>query len=83
MFPVRSDMYKIIVIFDKKKNKVIGSGSLIIELKFIRQLGKVGHIEDIVVSEGYRGKHLGLRLIELLKRLANQNDCYKCILDCN
>jgi glucosamine-phosphate N-acetyltransferase len=36
MFPLRSDMYKIVVIYDKTKKKVIGSGSLIIELKFIR-----------------------------------------------
>ena len=79
MFP---DIYKIIVIHDLKLNKVIGCGSLICEKKFIRSLGTAAHIEDIVVREEYRGKNLGLRLIELLKKLAVVNGCYKTILDC-
>ena len=83
MFPIKQDTYKIIVIVDVAKQRVIASGSLIIEKKFIRQLGTAGHIEDIVVQEGYRGKHLGLRLIELLKKLAAVNNCYKVILDCS
>ncbi len=45
----RSDVYKIVVILDRKTEQVIASGSLIIEKKFIRQLGTAGHIEDIVV----------------------------------
>jgi len=49
MFPFKSDTYKIIVIVDVAKQRVIASGSLIIERKFIRQLGTAGHIEDIVV----------------------------------
>ena len=82
MFPDKQDVYKILVIFDKAKGRVIGSGSLIIEKKFIRQLGTAGHIEDIVVSEGYRGRNLGKSMIELLKKLAEVNSCYKVILDC-
>jgi glucosamine-phosphate N-acetyltransferase len=82
MFPDKQDVYKILVIFDKAKGRVIGSGSLIIEKKFIRQLGTAGHIEDIVVSEGYRGRNLGKSMIELLKKLAEVNNCYKVILDC-
>ena len=56
---------------------------MILEKKFIRSLGLAGHIEDIVVREGYRGKNLGLRLIELLKKIAQVNKCYKVILDCS
>ena len=67
IFPAMKNTYKILVIFDVKKQEVIGAGSLIIEHKFIRQLGTAGHIEDIVVKPGYRGKNLGLRLIEVLK----------------
>lgn len=83
MFPARSDVYKIIVIYDKSKKQIVGSGTLVIEQKFIRQQGKAGHIEDIVVSEQYRGKKLGKRLIELLKQIALANECYKVILDCS
>ena len=43
-------MYKVIVIFDVKLGLVVGAGSLVIEKKFIRELGQAGHIEDIVVK---------------------------------
>ena len=68
---------------DKLTNKIIGAGSLIVEPKFIRNAGLAGHIEDIVVNEKYRGKHLGLRIIELLQDMGWANHCYKIILNCN
>ena len=46
-------------------------------------MGICGHIEDIVVAQGYRGKNIGIKLIELLKQLAVVNKCYKVILDCD
>ena len=52
-------MYRIVVIVDRKLGKVIGAGSVILERKFIHELGKVAHVEDIVVQSGYRGKNLG------------------------
>ena len=54
------------------------------EQKFIHECATVGHIEDIVVVKGYRGKNLGLKLIEALISLAkSNNNCYKVILDCD
>ena len=82
MFPTKADMFKLIVIEDRKLGTIIGAGSVILELKFIRNTGIAGHIEDIVVDKTYRGKNLGFRVIELLKELAYANDCYKVILDC-
>ena len=82
MFPRLQDVHKIVVIEDLNENRVIGTGSLVIERKFTRELGICGHIEDIVVSENYRGKNLGRRLIDVLKALAQANQCYKVILDC-
>ena len=82
MFPRLSDTYKIIVIEDRAKGKIIGAGSLIVEMKFIRDLGLAGHIEDIVVDKTYRGKNLGKKVIDTLKSLAVANGCYKVILDC-
>ena len=67
LFPRLSDIYKIIVVEDVRKGKVIGAGSLVVEKKFIRDLGLCGHVEDIVVDKTYRGKNLGKRVIELLK----------------
>ena len=75
-------MYKIIVVEDIKRGKIVGAGTVLIERKFVRDLGLCGHIEDIVVDKTYRGKNLGKRVIELLKSLAQVNNCYKVILDC-
>ena len=43
MFPQLSDTYKIIVLIDNQTNKIIGSGSLILEKKFIRDAGIVSN----------------------------------------
>lgn len=34
-------LYKIVVIIDKKKDRIVGSGTILMEKKFIRQLGTV------------------------------------------
>ncbi len=41
---------------------------------------KVGHIEDIIIDEEYRGKGIGKMLIEYLKSMCNE--CYKIVLYC-
>ena len=82
MFPRLADMYKIIVIEDRATGKLVGSGSVIIERKFIRNTGLCAHIEDIVVDKEQRGARLGLRIIKVLSALAEVNGCYKVILDC-
>jgi len=64
-------------------NKIVASGTILIEYKFIRDLGSVGHIEDIVVDSNYRNKGLGIYLINFLINLCEQLGCYKIILDCS
>jgi len=63
-------------------SKVIGSTTLLIEPKFIHQGGKVGHIEDVVISKEYQGTGIGEKLINFVLDHAKQNQCYKTILDC-
>ena len=75
-------MYKIIVIEDLRKGRIIGAGSVFFEHKFVASIGLCAHIEDIVVDKSYRGKNLGRRIIDLLKAIAQVNGCYKIILDC-
>ena len=41
MFPGRADTYRIVVIVDRKLDKVVGCGTIFIEKKFIRQTGTV------------------------------------------
>lgn len=72
----------VIVLHDTIDDTIVGTASLFIESKFIHSNGKVGHIEDVVVSEAQRGKNLGKALIDVLKATAEKHGCYKTILDC-
>jgi glucosamine-phosphate N-acetyltransferase len=72
----RNDEYYLIVICDGS-GRIVGTGSLIVERKFIHTLGLVGHIEDIAVSQDQQGKKLGLRIIQTLDYVAAKVGCYK------
>jgi len=72
----------IFVIRNLSTNMVVATGSIIIEKKFIHNLGSVGHIEDIVVSEKYRKMGFGKTIINKLVEYAKYNNCYKVILNC-
>lgn len=73
----------IFVINDIEKNKIVGSGTIIIERKIIHNFKNVGHIEDIVVDNNYRGAGLGKMIINYLLDFAEKNNCYKTILTCS
>jgi glucosamine-phosphate N-acetyltransferase len=62
--------------------KVIGSTTLLIEQKFIHDGGKVGHIEDVVITKDYQRKGIGEKLIRFVLDYAKKKNCYKTILDC-
>ena len=62
---------------------IVGSGTIIIEPKIIRNGKSVGHIEDIVVDEKCRAMGISKRIMENLFSFANEHNCYKVILDCN
>jgi len=74
--------YYVTVIEDLNKGVVIGSATLLMEQKFIHNCGKRGRIEDVVVSDEYRGKQLGKILLTTLVSLSKHLDCYKISLDC-
>lgn len=62
--------------------RVLATGSVIIEEKFIRGGRPCAHIEDIVVDKRERGKRLGMRIIAYLVDFSKQRGCYKVSLDC-
>ncbi|GMH28722.1 hypothetical protein Nepgr_030565 [Nepenthes gracilis] len=76
------DDHVIYVIEDDDSGKIIATGTLFIEKKFIRSCGKAGHIEDVVVDSGSRGMHLGKKIIGFLTEHARSMGCYKVTLDC-
>ncbi|XP_074285529.1 glucosamine 6-phosphate N-acetyltransferase-like isoform X2 [Silene latifolia] len=73
----------ICVIEDENTERIIATGSVFIEKKFIRNCGKVGHIEDVVVDVSARGMNLGKKVIDFLTAHAESVGCYKVILDCS
>jgi glucosamine-phosphate N-acetyltransferase len=75
----RNGLYKIFVI--EYDNTVVGTITIVIELKFIRGLGKIGHIEDFVIDKVHRNKKLGVRLINEAVEYCKSIGCYKVILD--
>ena len=77
----KNPYHHIFVIEDE--GKIIASITLLIEMKIIRKLSKVGHIEDVVVSNEYRGKGLAKDLINYCINFSKNKDCYKLILNCN
>jgi len=75
--------YFIMVIEDTTHRLIVAAATLVIERKFIHACGKVGHVEDVVVNKTYRGKNLGLRVVDALVQLSQRHQCYKVILDCS
>lgn len=63
-------------------DSVVATGSLLLEKKFIHNLGSVGHIEDIVVDKKYSGMGLGKEIVKHLVKMAKEKGCYKIILNC-
>jgi len=63
--------------------EIIATGTVFIETKIIRAGSSVGHIEDIIVHDKYRGKGISTVIIESLKEYSQSMNCYKIILDCS
>jgi len=61
---------------------IVGSITLFIEQKFIHKGGLVGHIEDVVVKEGFEGRQIGRKIVESLLEVAEKRGCYKTVLYC-
>jgi glucosamine-phosphate N-acetyltransferase len=67
----------------KYNGHVIGTGKIILEYKCHNNFKKMGHLEDIVISEKYKNKGVGKYLVLFLMKVAKNEGCYKVILNCN
>lgn len=76
------DSYYIVVIEDTTVGQIIGSATLVREQKFIHQATARARVEDVVVSDRYRGKQLGKVLVDVLVLLSKKIGCYKVSLEC-
>ncbi|KAK0548650.1 Glucosamine-phosphate N-acetyltransferase-like protein [Tilletia horrida] len=77
------DTYYPIVLVDRETDQLVAVGTLVIEFKFIRGLGKAGHIEDIAVDPTVQGKGLGKKIIAALTAISEGLGAYKVFLDCS
>ncbi|KDN53144.1 acyl-CoA N-acyltransferase [Tilletiaria anomala UBC 951] len=75
--------YYTIAIISQETDKLVAVGTVLMEYKFIRGLGKVGHIEDIAVDANMQGKSLGKTIIAALTAVSEKAGAYKTILDCS
>jgi glucosamine-phosphate N-acetyltransferase len=65
------------------KDELIGTATIFYEYKFIHNIAKSAHIEDVCIDKNYRNKGIGNLLINFLVNEANKEKCYKIILDCD
>lgn len=63
--------------------KLIATGTVIFEKKFIFNMATLAHIEDVCVKKEYRRMGLGKKIILKLNERAKEMKCYKVTLDCS
>ena len=61
---------------------VIGTGTLLIESKLTHGGCKMGHIENIIISEKHRNNGMGQKMLEHLIKMATSAGCYRIDLNC-
>ncbi|XP_049934426.1 glucosamine 6-phosphate N-acetyltransferase-like [Nymphaea colorata] len=76
------DDHVICVVEATKQGRLVATGSIFVEQKFLTGCGKVGHIKDVVIDSAARGMRLGQRVVGFLSKHARSVGCYKVILDC-
>jgi glucosamine-phosphate N-acetyltransferase len=62
---------------------IIGSVTIIYEKKFINNCALYAHIEDVIVDKEFRNNKIGSKLLDYVKKIAIEKDCFKCTLVCN
>ena len=77
----KANLSKIFIVECLEEARVVGTITCSIELKFIRNLGSICHIEDFVVDEKHRNKKIGSKLLNLAKEYTRIVGCYKVLLD--
>lgn len=62
-------------------NKIIGTGTIVLEKKMIHN-AYCAHLENIIVLPEYQNLGYGKKILNYLENYAKQRDCYKIILNC-
>lgn len=78
---VLGETHQIIVL--EIEDKLIGTGTLFIENKMSYGGCSMGHIENILIDENFRGKGYGEKIVNELLNIAKEKKCYRVDLNCN
>jgi len=73
----------IIIILEDDEENIIGSGTLFIEKKLTYGGCNMGHIENVLIDEKYRGNGYGEMLVNHLLKISKKNKCYRVDLNCS
>ncbi|KAI0160585.1 acyl-CoA N-acyltransferase [Xylariaceae sp. FL1272] len=65
------------------EGRIVGTGCLVVEKKFIHNRCKVGHVEEVAIAKEHQGKGLGLVMMQALDSVAEATGCKKSILNCS
>lgn len=79
---VLNDNHIIIILEDENEN-IIGTGTILIEEKLTYGGCKMGHIENILIDEKYRGKGYGEKIVNKLLEICREKKCYRVDLNCS
>lgn len=74
--------YYVVVIEEESTGRIIASGTLVVEWKFIHGAGCRGRTEDVVVDKRMRGRKLGKIINYYLVEMARIVGVYKMSLEC-
>nr|CAB3250127.1 glucosamine 6-phosphate N-acetyltransferase-like [Phallusia mammillata] len=82
----KAGCYYPLVVEDTEANegqgKIVGTGTLEIEQKFIHSCALRGRVEEIVIDSEYRGRKFGKLVLGLVTALSKKLNCYKTTLEC-
>ena len=62
--------------------KIVGSGTILIENKLTHNGCKLAHIENILISPNYRNNGIAKEIVEELVNIADIQKCYRIDLIC-
>lgn len=74
--------HDILLLINDENNDIIGTITIIFEKKLINNACLVCHIEDLIISNQYKNKGYGTKILDSIKNYAIQKKCYKIILNC-
>jgi len=67
----------------EEDDRLIGTGTIIFEHKFIFNISMIAHIEDVCVASDFRRRGIGKIIVNKLIERAREKNCYKIILNCS